>query len=376
MQSAALLTLAGASLGIALSGLLTVVPRQSRPRAALCLGLVYGAFIGLIALPLVRTFGGDAFLYYLPALLVLLYALPPAWHRYVVVLTSPAPATRVPWRDLALPVAGGAICLGYWLLSPTALEAMFLRGELPPGLLPSALALATFLLLLLWLIVSFAYLIAILRRLAAYRAHLRQLYSDAEERDLRWVDAMMALIGLIWAAGAGFLADENLANGNLFAAELFVALVGAGLLVLNLFAPTIPTADRAARPDEPEIKYARSALTDEHAGKLAARIDAAMRKDRLYLDPGLSLQKLSQHVGALPNQVSQTLNQEIGKSFFDYVAQWRIDASRPLIAAGEASVLDVALEVGFNSRSAFYKAFGREVGMTPKAYRLEQSKAA
>jgi AraC-like DNA-binding protein len=84
------------------------------------------------------------------------------------------------------------------------------------------------------------------------------------------------------------------------------------------------------------------------------------------------LQKLSQRVGALPNQVSQTLNQEIGTSFFDYVARWRIEASKPMIMAGEASVLTTALEVGFNSRSTFYKAFKRETGMTPKAYRATQ----
>jgi len=43
-----------------------------------------------------------------------------------------------------------------------------------------------------------------------------------------------------------------------------------------------------------------------------------------------------------------------------------------MIAAGDASVLAVALDVGFNSRSAFYKAFKRETGMTPKDYRAAQ----
>jgi AraC-like DNA-binding protein len=119
----------------------------------------------------------------------------------------------------------------------------------------------------------------------------------------------------------------------------------------------------------------QSALTTDHAAKLAARLETAMQKDTLYLDPTLSLQKLSQHVGALPNHVSQTLNQEIGASFFDYVARWRIEASKPLITAGDASVLTVALEVGFNSRSAFYKAFKREAGMTPKGYRASQHNA-
>ncbi|SFS05752.1 transcriptional regulator, AraC family [Yoonia litorea] len=377
MDSAALLTLSGISLGVALSGLLTVVPRQRYLRAMLGLGAVYFAFVGMLALPLVRTFAGDALLNYMPVLLVLLSVLPPAFFHYIQAKTSPTAPLPVPWRDLIMPAASLVVCIGYWTLPAQTKEMMFLEGELPLGFWPGALALLTFFLLVLWLPVSLAYVVAILRRLRIYRAHIRQLYSDADERDLRWVDVLMALIVLIWITGAGSLADENFADGRLFVAELFLVLIGAGLLVLNIFAPVKIVDARAPAPEpEPDIKYARSALTDDHAAKLAGRIEAAMKKDALYLDPGLSLQKLSQHVGALPNQVSQTLNQEIGASFFDYVARHRIEASKPLIAAGELSVLDVALEVGFNSRSTFYKAFNRETGMTPKDYRRMGQDAA
>jgi AraC-like DNA-binding protein len=123
-------------------------------------------------------------------------------------------------------------------------------------------------------------------------------------------------------------------------------------------------------PDDPsEPKYARSALTLDHAEQLATRIRASMTQDALYLDPNLSLQKLSRHVGALPNQISQTLNEQIGSTFFDYIAHHRIEAAKPLIIENEASSLTISLDVGFNSRSTFYKAFKRETGMTPKAYR-------
>lgn len=371
MENAALLTLAGICLGVALSGLLTVVPRQGRRRALLSLGAVYAAFIGMIALPLVQTFAQAVLINYMPLLLVMLLGLPPAFHHYILAKTSTGLPTRIPWRDLALPLTGGVVCIGYWVLPAQDKQAMFVNGELPPGLLAGVLAFSTFALIVLWLVASFVYLLAILRRLRAYRVQLRDLYSDADERDLRWVDVLMALLVMIWASGAAFLADENFADGRVFVAELFLVLIGAGLLLLNMFAPITPNdPDPTEKPDAPDPKYARSALTSDHAAKLATRIETAMQKDTLYLDPSLSLQKLSQHIGALPNQVSQTLNQEIGATFFDYVARWRIEASKPLITSGEASVLSVALEVGFNSRSAFYKAFNRETGTTPKGYRL------
>ena len=197
-----------------------------------------------------------------------------------------------------------------------------------------------------------------------------------EALDLRCV-VVMALLTLIWAVGAFSLANENYADGAWFIEELFLLLIGGGLLMLNLFAPiALPELNVTVDEEDPDPKYARSALTTDHAARLASRIEAVMEKDTLYLDPGLSLQKLSQRVGALPNQVSQTLNQEIGETFFDYVARWRVEASKPLITAGDASVLAVAMEVGFNSRSTFYKAFKRETGMTPKDFRAQHKAAA
>lgn len=374
MEDAAVLTLAGLCLGTALTGFFAAVMRQSGLRERLSLGLVYLAFIAMIALPLVRTFAEGALINYMPLLLVMLLVLPPAFYHYIAaktVMGSPSQVrSQVPWCDLVLPLIAAAVCIGYWLLPAHAKEVMFISGDLPRGVWPAVLTLTTFALILIWLIASFAYLVAILRRLTAYRAHVWQLYTDVEKRDLRWVDGMMVLLVLIWAVGAFSLIDDNLTGGTVIFEELFLALNAGGLLFLTNFAPiTSPDLNPAVKEDAPDPKYARSALSCDHAAKLADRLETMMRKDSLYLDPSLSLQKLSRQVGALPNQVSQTLNQEIGTSFFDYVARWRIEASKPLIMAGDASVLSVALEVGFNSRSTFYKAFKRETGMTPNDYR-------
>ncbi|MFY0596682.1 MAG: helix-turn-helix transcriptional regulator [Cognatishimia sp.] len=380
METAAILTLAGLCLGIALTGLIAVMVRQGKTREGYSLAVIYIAFLGMVALPLFKQFAEAALINYMPMLLILLLALPPAFYHFILAKTSQegqVSTNPVSWRDLALPAIGSLVCIGYWILPAAAKETMFIAGDLPSGILPAGLALATFTLILIWLIASFAYLIAALRHLTEYRADVRQFYSDVESRDFRWIDAMMVWLVLIWAVGAGSLADDNLASCSLFIQELFLGLIAVGLLGLNLFAPMVPQdLNKGAEEDETDQKYARSALTEDHAAKLATRLEAAMRDDALYLDPSLSLQKLSRHIGALPNQVSQTLNQEIGVSFFDYVARWRVEASKPLIAAGDTSVLTVALEVGFNSRSTFYKAFKRETEMTPKAYRLAHQTAS
>jgi AraC-like DNA-binding protein len=169
-----------------------------------------------------------------------------------------------------------------------------------------------------------------------------------------------------------FVAD-NTGFERVVVKELIYVLTACLQLFVMAFAPIATPEAEIEKPapstDTSEPKYARSALTDAHAEQLATRIRSAMTQDALYLDPNLSLQKLSRHVGALPNQISQTLNEQIGSTFFDYIAHHRIEAAKPLIAEGVANSLTVSLDVGFNSRSTFYKAFKRATGMTPKVYR-------
>jgi YesN/AraC family two-component response regulator len=117
------------------------------------------------------------------------------------------------------------------------------------------------------------------------------------------------------------------------------------------------------------MKYQRSALNTEQSNRIANKINDIMRKDKLYLDSCLSLQKLSNTIAISPNYISQTLNETLSTNFFDFINKWRIDAAKPKILANKDTVLNIALEVGFNARSSFYKAFKQETGKTPSEFR-------
>lgn len=100
-----------------------------------------------------------------------------------------------------------------------------------------------------------------------------------------------------------------------------------------------------------------------------------MRNQKLYLQPDISLTKLSQALNTSPNYVSQTLNESLGYNFFDYINKWRITEALPLILEGKKSVLDIAMEVGFNARSSFYTAFKQHTGVTPGEYRKQNKQS-
>ena len=56
-------------------------------------------------------------------------------------------------------------------------------------------------------------------------------------------------------------------------------------------------------------------------------------------------------------------------NFFDFVNKCRVEAAKPKIIANEDTVLKIAMDVGFNARSSFYKVFKKETGETPTEFR-------
>jgi AraC-like DNA-binding protein len=373
MHTDGTIALSAACLGLALAGAMSAIRGTQHGPARFYLTLVFGVFGGIVSTPLIFSFTPSMYGFYLPVVLGLVLILPPPGLYYVGAKTNELRSAAMQRRDIILPIAGGLVMIGYWLQPADAKTAMFISGDLPSGIVPSTLVLATVVLIFCWVVSSCYYLVATLRRLRAYRSKLRSLYSNLDDRELRWLDWFVVSLVALWAVTAFTFVAENIGFDRAVVLELVYGLTAGMLLFVMAFAsiatPETVTEEPASPNDPSETKYARSALTEAHAEQLATRVKSAMTQDALYLDPNLSLQKLSRHVGALPNQISQTLNEQIGSTFFDYIAYHRIEAAKPLIVESLESTLAISLDVGFNSRSTFYKAFKRETGMTPKAYR-------
>ena len=67
--------------------------------------------------------------------------------------------------------------------------------------------------------------------------------------------------------------------------------------------------------------------------------------------------------------ISRILIEAVGVNFFDFVNRHRATEARRLLVHSDLSVLEIGLEVGFNSRSTFNAAFKKHVSSSPSAYR-------
>lgn len=295
----------------------------------------------------------------------------------------------VPWqwqrRHLwhFLPFVLGLIVAGMFIAQPLHIrEQMLLTGELPPGGLVVIIALSAFALILLWPVQAGWYGIRAIRRLRTYRDELRNLFASNESRELYWLSWLVLVLGGVWSLAFAAIIAENFFGRVIIdrRAGAFMALLLTWTLAVWGLRQKPGFEGRYLGDDSDEVpeeatditssqKYQRSALGEEQSVRIAAKIDAAMQSDQLFLDPALSLHKLARHVAISPSYISQTLNKTIGKSFFDYVNQMRVEYAKPLIIEGKETILEISLRAGFNARSSFYKSFKLETGHTPSAFR-------
>ena len=100
-----------------------------------------------------------------------------------------------------------------------------------------------------------------------------------------------------------------------------------------------------------------------------------MEKEKPYLDNELSLTKLAEALNITPHQLSFLLNEGFGQNFYQYVNSFRVDAAKAMLLNPEfahLSILGLAFEAGFNSKSSFNTVFKQHTGLTPTAYKRSQ----
>ena len=123
------------------------------------------------------------------------------------------------------------------------------------------------------------------------------------------------------------------------------------------------------------IKYVKSSLSDQGSENLWTEIQRIMREEKPYLNAEFRLSDLAQNVDRSVHHVSQAINEQEGIGFSDFISQLRVQEAKRLLdedRASQVTILAIALEAGFNSKTAFYSAFKKVVGKSPTAYLKEK----
>ncbi len=119
-----------------------------------------------------------------------------------------------------------------------------------------------------------------------------------------------------------------------------------------------------------EDKHSSVSLLQIDIAKLQSRLDNLMSEEKLYLDAEIKAADIATRLGITSQQLTKILFVHYKQNFKDFINSFRIqDAKKMLTSDDEISILRIAFDSGFNSKSTFNEVFKKKVGMTPTEFR-------
>lgn len=154
------------------------------------------------------------------------------------------------------------------------------------------------------------------------------------------------------------------------AMNIFHWFVGLYFIVVSGFFITQP------------IQIAHHIVDDAQVHELAnyeeemkRKLNRVMTKDKVYLNPELTLNELSELLEVKLPELSGFINNNLGKNFNDFVNDYRVVEFKKLVRSADtdprATVMELAYKAGFNSKASFNRIFKESTGLTPTQYKRE-----
>jgi AraC-like DNA-binding protein len=250
------------------------------------------------------------------------------------------------------------------------------------------------------IISGIAYVAASLYLLNKYRKSIEDEFSNTEKINLAWLRYLIYGIAVVWIAV--IFGDESMVFGTVV---VFVFCLGYfGIRQPGIFTTASPQLKRTPTPStekitsqpgesayhqqlpeegvdqtgagtiNPKIKYEKSGLDEEKAGKIYNQLVGCMTNQKFFTDSELTLAALAKTLNVHPNHLSQVINSYEGKNFYDYINYQRVEEFKrlaPLPDNRNYTLLSLAFECGFNSKTSFNRNFKKVTGVSPSEY-LEQ----
>jgi len=208
------------------------------------------------------------------------------------------------------------------------------------------------------------------RVLRQFTAAIKNVYSYTEKINLSWLRFVLVGFGIIWLmiivnclVRIMWKTPIPSLNDILSVVNFVVSII---IIYYGLTRPLLFTEI------ESKSKYEGSTLTSENAKLYTNRLKIFMETEKPHLIPSITINELSEKLSIPAKHLSQLVNEQFQKNFFDFINSYRIEeAKRYLVKKSRRNlnISQILYEVGFNSKAAFNRAFSRHVGMSPKEFR-------
>lgn len=239
--------------------------------------------------------------------------------------------------------------------------------------------------LLLYIVVySYAYCIYTYRELVHFQKLVRYNYSNLENRDLNWIKYLLIgaisilTVDIITSIYESFAGDMGLNIGFITVIPIVFLVMYLGyygvsqskiLLPDYLFVTKEDVANvELINTSKKSLKYNYDVAEME---KLKIELDLLVQEKKPFLNEELTLSSLADKLEISDKKLSTLLNQNMETSFYDYINGYRVEEVKKRLALPDSNtytILAIAYDCGFKSKSSFNRIFKNNTHLAPSEY--------
>ncbi len=232
------------------------------------------------------------------------------------------------------------------------------------------------------LLSGIGYSLLSLQKLYHHQKNIGRQFSFTEKINLSWLRYLIWGSGIIWLVV--IFGDDPAVYATI---TFYVVFIGYfGIKQVGIFTNVPPKTNEAGSMQaefsqeeiqlgdpvfSEKVKYEKSGLTTLQIDSIHQQLVQCMRSEKLYKNPELTLAELAQHLEVHPNTLSQVINTREERNFFDYINGYRVEAFKQMAVLPESqkfTLLSLAFECGFNSKTSFNRNFKKATGLSPSEY--------
>jgi AraC-like DNA-binding protein len=229
--------------------------------------------------------------------------------------------------------------------------------------------------ILLWVLLviqAIFYMYFSMKLIVKVRDDLSNHLSSFKGLDLKWIQSFFHLFVALYTGY--FIILVLIVHFNAFQ-EVRIILSAAFMLLIWIIGFRALRKERTI-PQTLSVKT-MELLDSGQVKSLVKKLDSIMVKEKIYLNPELTLNDLTEELNSTRNEISWVLNNSIGKNFYNYVNEFRVLEVIGLMKDQKRDyqkILALAFDAGFNSKPAFNAVFKKNTGKTPSEYRKDLKK--
>lgn len=216
-----------------------------------------------------------------------------------------------------------------------------------------------------------------------HKTNIENQFSNIENISLRWLKYLVITCAgiyifslLTYFVGVSQVSSQLLWVMNISIGCALLSIFGYfGITQKLIYDSNISSLDSAPLTSVESLsekKYKSSPLSDSHVEEFYKELLEYMDSAAPFLNPELTIGQLAQELRMSERDLSRVINQKSSKNFLEFVNTYRIESAKKALQEKEyKTVLELAMMVGFNSKSAFYETFKRMTNTTPMRYKKE-----